>query len=188
MKTLFLSLLLIAISAGMVHAQNPGERSRTVTIALEKALNKKIADITEADLATVTELSLPHIHLPAFNDDDFAGLTKLKKLSFFSLFHKKAKPNEPAAISGRVFAKLSSLEELNISADQLGQLPDDVFTGLTSLKVLKFSEVSMTRLPKSMLNMPKIETIYFSGKGLSKEDYALLKKKLGDKLKVDPDE
>lgn len=183
MRTLLLSLVVVSCSTGLARAQAPGERSKTVTAALESAIKKKMADITADNLATLTELRLPHIHIPAFNDNDFDGLTKLKKLHFHSLFHKKAKPNEPVAITGRVFAKLSSLEELIITGDQLGQLPDDVFTGLTSLKTLDLSYVHMARLPKSMLTLPKIETVHYEGKGMTKEDYATLKEKLGDKLK-----
>ena len=112
-----------------------------------------------------------------------SGMTKLKKLRFYSLFHKGREPNEPAAISGRVFAKLSSLEELIISSDQLGPLPDDVFAGLTALKILELTNVTLPRLPKSMLTLPKIEAVYYGGKGMSPEDYATLKEKLGDKLK-----
>ena len=66
----------------------------------------------------------------------------------------------------------------------LGLLPDDVFAGLESLKVLDLSHSTLKRLPKSMLTLPKIEVVYFNGNGLDKADYETLKKKLGDKLKV----
>lgn len=184
MKTLFLSCLVIAVPASLVRAGDFGDRSKTVTTALEKQLNKKAADITAADLATVTELKLPHLHLPAFQDDDFAGLTKIKKLYFFSLFHKQPDaPANAAAFTNKVIARLSSLEELIITDDQLGTLPDDVFAGLTSLKVLELSNISLPKLPKSMLNLPKIEVVYYDGKGMGSEDYETLKKALGDKLK-----
>ena len=183
MKTLLLALFLIACSTGPVRAQDVGDRSKTVCVALETALQKKPAEITAADLANLTELKLPHVHIRSFNDNDFAGMTKLKKLHFFSLFHNRGRPNDPVAINAKVFAKLSALEELIITDDQLGQLPDDVFAGLTSLKVLELTNVTLPRLPKSMLTLPKIEVIYFDGQGMSKEDYATLKEKLGDKLK-----
>jgi hypothetical protein len=183
MKTLLFALFLIACFAGPVRAQDVGNRSKTVCTALETALQKKPADITPADLASLTELKLPHIHIPCFKDNDFDGLTKLKKLHFYSLFHKRGNANEVAAFGEKVFAKLPDLEELVIEADQLGNLPDDAFAGLTSLKVLELSNVTLLRLPKSMLTLPKIEVIYFDGKGMSKEDYATLKEKLGDKLK-----
>jgi Leucine-rich repeat (LRR) protein len=182
MKTLLLSFLLIVCSASLVRADDFGTRSKTVTIALEAKLKKKAPEITAADLAAVTELKLPHIHLPAFLDDDFAGLTGMKKLHFYSLFHKSA-DKTPAAMSDKVFAKLSNLEELVIADDQLGTLPDGVFTGLTSLKVLEFSNVTLLRLPKSMLTLPKIEAVYYDGNGMDKDDYETLKKTLGDKLK-----
>jgi hypothetical protein len=184
MRTRLLSLLVLAGTAGLAHAGDFGDRSRTVTTALEARLKKKAADVTKEDLAGVTELNLPHVHIPKFEDGDFAGLTGLKKLHFYSLFHKKGTDKEPVAISGKVFAKLSGLEELVIESDQLGLLPDDVFAGLTGLKVLELSNVTLKRLPKSMLELPKIEAVYYDGKGLSKEDYDKLKKALGDKLKA----
>ena len=39
-------------------------------------------------------------------------------------------------------------------------------------------------LPRSMLNLPRIEVIYYSGKGMNPDDYETLKKALRDKLKV----
>lgn len=181
MKALILSLFALACHAGLVRADDLGIRSQTVTEALEAKLGKKVSELTAADLESVTELKLPHTHIPAFNDNDFGGLTKLKKLHFYSLFHKKGKPDEIVAINGKVFAKLSSLEELIIT-DQLGLLPDDVFTGLTGLKVLDLTNATLARLPKSLLTLPKIETVYYDGRGLSKEDYDALKEKLGAKL------
>jgi hypothetical protein len=184
MRTLLLSSLLLA-SPALARADDFGERSKTVTAALEAQLKKPAAQITAADLASVTELKLPHIHLPAFHDDDFAGLTGLKKLDFYSLFHKwDAKAPGPPAINEKVFAKLSSLEELVIRSDQLGQLPDDVFAGLKSLKVLELKAVTLPCLPKSLLTLPKIEAVYFDGKGMRPEDYETLKKALGEKLKA----
>ena len=183
MKTLLLSLFVFGCSAGVSPAQDVGNRSKTVCTALETALQKKPAEISPTDLAGLTELKLPHIHIPCFKENDFDGLTKLKKLHFFSLFHKKATANEVAAFNEKVFAKLPDLEELVIEADQLGNLPDDAFAGLKSLKVLEMNNVRFARLPKSLLTLPKIEAIYYDGVGMSKEDYETLKKEYGDKLK-----
>jgi Leucine-rich repeat (LRR) protein len=183
MKPLFLSLLLLTYSPGLIRAEEIGDRSETVTEALEATLNKKLKDITKDDLATLTELKLPHLHLRSFNENDFSDMPKLKKLQFRSLFHKKGKPNETIAFNGKVFAKLENLEELIITDDQLGLLQDDAFAGLTSLKILDLSDTTLLRLPKSLLSLPKIETIYYDGEGMSKADYATLKEKLGDKLK-----
>jgi hypothetical protein len=164
---------------------NVADRSEPVREALEKQLNKKAVDITFDDLAKVTELQLPHIHpkAKAFKDADFVGLTNLKKLHMYSLFHNNGGPDAALALSDKVFKDLSKLEELRITRDQLGQLPDDVFAGLTSLKVLDLSYVTLNRLPGSLLTLPKIETVHYEGRGMSKEDFATLKNKLGDKLK-----
>src|SRR5262249_55502045 len=134
-RTLLITLLLLAGSVGLARGDDLSDRSKTVCVALEKQLNKKSSEITKTDLATVTELKLPHIHLPCFKENDFAGMPKLKKLYFYSLFHKSGEANEVAAFNEKVFAKLSDLEELIIESDQLGNLPDDAFDGLKSLKV-----------------------------------------------------
>src|SRR5262245_39336225 len=147
MKTVLLSLFVLGCAAGVSRAQDVGERSKTVCTALETALQKKPADITATDLTNLTELKLPHIHLPCFKENDFAGMTKLKKLYFYSLFHKRGKADEVVAFNEKVFANLSNLEELIIESDQLGNLPDDAFAGLKSLKVLELNNVTMLRLP-----------------------------------------
>jgi Leucine-rich repeat (LRR) protein len=46
-------------------------------------------------------------------------------------------------------------------------LPDEVFSGLESLKILDLTNSQMRRLPKSMHTLPKIEVVYFYGNGLS---------------------
>lgn len=180
------ALLFAAVLAPLTFAQAPvakvRDRSEPVCVALEKALKKNRADINADDLEKLTELKLPHIHIKSFKDDDFAGLTKLKKLHFFSLLHNGGRPNDPIAINNEVFARLPNLEEL-IMNEQLGLLPDEVFSGLESLKILDLTNSQLKRLPKSMLTLPRIEVVYFNGNGLSKEDFDTLKSTLGDKLK-----
>lgn len=183
MKTLLLAAVFVPVSFGSLAAQGVSGRSEPVRVALEAKLNKHSFDITAADLEKVNDLKLPHIHIPSFKDDDFAGLTQMKKLHFFSLLHNRGRPNDPIAIGGKVFLPLGNLEEL-IMTEQLGQLPDDVFAGLTSLKVLDLSNATLNRLPKSLLALPKIEVVYYDGRGMNKEDYETLKSKLGDKLKA----
>lgn len=157
-------------------------RSQAVRVALEKQLNKKAAEITLADLKQVTQLVLPHLHPKAkcFKDDDFSGLSNLKKLTMMSMFHNRGLAEAPIALSRKVFRHLGRLEQLSITRDQLGQLPDDVFADLSSLTVLDLSHVSLSRLPRSLL---KIETVHFEGRGMSKEDFETLKSNLGDRLK-----
>ena len=184
MKALLLSLLVVPVSLGQLPADDkPIGRSPPVTVALETALKKKYADITPTELETVKELRLPHIHINSFKDHDFAGLPNLKKLQFASLLHNGGQPNDPIAIGDKVFAHLSGLEEL-MMMEQLGLLPDDVFAGLDSLKVLDLTYAKLNRLPKSMLALPKIEAVYYNGNGMDPKDFETLKKTLGDKLKA----
>ena len=71
-----------------------------------------------------------------------------------------------------------------IDSDELGNLPDDAFAGLKSLKVLELNEVAFSRLPKSLLTLPKLEVIYCDGREMEKEHYEALKKAYGNKLKA----
>jgi Leucine-rich repeat (LRR) protein len=182
MKALLLTAVLAPLAFGQAPVAKVRDRSEPVCVALENALKKNRAEINAADLEKITDLKLPHIHIKSFKDDDFAGLTKLKKLHFFSLLHNQGRPNDPIAINNEVFARLPNLEELIIN-EQLGLLPDEVFSGLESLKILDLTNSQMRRLPKSMLTLPKIEEVYFNGNGLSKEDFDSLKTALGSKLK-----
>ena len=178
---LFLSALLCSFSFSILHAAGIEGRSEPVVKALEDQLKKKAKEITDDDLAKVIELKLPHIHIPKFKDNDFDGLKNMKKLHFFSLLHNRGRPEDPIAIGNEVFAGLSNLEELQMN-EQLGLLPDEVFSGLTSLKILDLTTASLNRLPKTMLTLPSIEKIIFNGRGMSPEDYELLKKTYGNKL------
>lgn len=184
MRTLLLALFLLACSAGSARALDPNERSKTVIESLEYKFEKKYAKITADDLASLTELELLHVHIPNFKNGDFAGMTKLKKLYFESLFHKGGgKKANVIAFTKEVFAKLPQLEELIIEDDELGTLPDDAFEGLKSLKVLELKNTTFTKLPKSLLELPKIEAIYYGGEDVSEKHYEALKKAYGDKLK-----
>ena len=183
MRSILLAAFLAASALGQPSASKVRDRSEPVCVALEKVLKKNRAEITAADLGTVTELKLPHIHIKSFKDDDFAGLTNLKKLHFFSLLHNQGRPTDPVAINNNVFAELANLEELTMN-EQLGLLPDEVFSGLESLKILDLSNATLPRLPKSMLTLPNIETVYFDGRGMSKEDFETLKSTLGSKHKL----
>ena len=184
MTLILLAALLVPLPPGQPPVANVRDRSEPVCVALESVLNKKRTEITAADLERVTELKLPHIHIKSFKDHDFAGMTNLKKLHFFSLLHNEGRPIDPIAINGKVFAGLSSLEEL-IMREELGLLPDDVFSGLTSLRILDLTDGSLSRLPKSLLTLPRIETVYFDGDGMSQEDFNTLKNALGSKHQME---
>jgi hypothetical protein len=182
MQAFLLAAVLVPFAIAQAPVAKVRDRSEPVCVALETALHKNRSEINAADLEKVIELKLPHIHIPSFKDDDFAGLKNLKKLHFFSLLHNQGRPNDPIAIKNGVFAKLPKLEELIIN-EQLGLLPDEVFSGLESLKVLDLANSRLRRLPKSMLTLPKIEVVYYTGNGLSKEEFDTLKNALGAKLK-----
>ncbi len=183
MTQALLTSILAACTLGQAPVANVRDRSEPVRVALENALGKNREAISAADLKTVTALKLPHIHIQSFKEHDFAGLDNLKKLHFYSLLHNRGRENDPIAIGNKVFANLSHLEELTMN-EQLGRLPDDVFSGLKSLRILDLTNATMVRLPRSMLELPKIETVYFDGRGMNKDDYQLLRERLGSKLQA----
>ncbi len=49
--------------------------------------------------------------------------------------------------------------------------------------VLDLSNITLNRLPSSLLTLPRNETVHCEGRGISQEDFATLNNKLGDKLK-----
>jgi hypothetical protein len=181
MKPLLLAVFLTPLALAQDPFPNVRDRSDPVRAGLVDALGKNAGDITSADLVKITNLKLPHIHLQSFKDQDFIGLTNLKKLHFFSLLHNRGRTTDPIAIGPKVFLPLANLEEL-ILQEQLGLLPDDVFAGLTNLRILDMTSATLNRLPKSLLTLPKIEMVYFTGHGMPAADYATLKEKLGPKL------
>jgi hypothetical protein len=56
--------------------------------------------------------------------------------------------------------------------------------GLTSLKMLVKPNCTLPRLPKSLLALPKVETVYFDGRAMSKGDFDKLKETLGEKHRL----
>jgi hypothetical protein len=181
MKLALLGVVLSLFTFAQISRADVCDRSKPVYTALQTTLKKTCKEIVAADLAAITDLKLPHIHIKSFKDDDFAGLTNLKKLFFHSLLHNLGTPEAPIAIGEKVFVPLAKLEELVIDED-LGLLPDGVFAGLVSLKVLDLSNSTLSRLPASLLTLPKIEKVYFDGEGMSSEDYNKVRVTLGNKL------
>ena len=184
MKKTYLLTLIGAISLANVAVADVCQRSGAVKNALVNKLQKNCDTINEADLLSISDLTLLHIHLRNFLEDDFVGLTNLRKLRFFSLFHKSGGETETKAFTAKVFKPLVQLEELSITSDNLGELDDDVFIELGSLRLLRLSGITLGRLPLSLLVMPKIESVIYTGDGLTDLEIKVLKHALGDKLKA----
>lgn len=155
-------------------------RAKAVHSALSD-LNRIKCDATvEGDLLSVTELELNHHHLANFHENDFAGLTNLKKLAFYSLFHKPYIHPEVKPFESYVFAPLNNLEVLEMD-EELGELNDNVFDRLENLKVLRLESSHLLNLPQSLLELPKIEAIHATSFNFEHNaDFDKLKSTYGD--------
>ena len=185
-KLVFPALALGAIgkSAGAsqflscVMAESVCDRSPTVFRALEILKSKKCDTISEADLLTVESLELEHIHLPAFKDTDFVGLTELKKLEFYSLFHTL-----PGPFKGKTFKPLQNLQEL-IIGEEISVLDDDAFAEIGGLKVFDILDSYFETIPQSLLEFPSLEVFYCTSNSFERdEDYEKVKAVYGDRVK-----
>ena len=120
--------------------------------------------VSDADLASITELTLSGQEFTALAAGDFAGLTSLETLRLTNTA-LTALPggvfdglnaltallvngnNTLTALSPGAFAGLTSLETLWLNNNALENLPDGVFAGLTSLKTLRLENNELATLP-----------------------------------------
>ena len=120
--------------------------------------------VSDADLASITELTLSGQEFTALAAGDFAGLTSLETLRLTNTA-LTALPggvfdglnaltallvngnNTLTALSPGAFAGLTSLETLWLNNNALENLPDGVFAGLTSLGALRLENNELATLP-----------------------------------------
>ena len=97
------------------------------------------ADVTTAQLAGVTHLSLLNMGIRSLQSDDFSDLTALAELHLDN--------NELGSLPDDVFSGLTALRRLSLQDNELSSLPDDVFTGLTALNRLYLQDNELSSLP-----------------------------------------
>lgn len=150
------------------------------------AVSKTCENITDADLATITELNLgkhydnnnpPGVY---YDENSFPNLKNLKKLTFWDNF---------TTLSGAVFKNLPSLQELdfswvtelrgletvtsnglskvqklNLSSANLSVAPVVFFEGMPELRELNLSYNKFDSVPTEAISkLTKLETLYFDG-------------------------
>ena len=118
-------------------------------------------DVTDEQLAKITELDLEYNDISSLKDGDFEGLMGLEVLDLSnndlmdipesildeltSLKQLQLDQNKFTSFPS-VLSQLPSLEILTIFGNNLGNLPVDVFDGFTSLKRLSISGIGLTSL------------------------------------------
>ncbi len=140
-----LAVPLLAAPAAL--AQDSGVCDRTEQVRDELTfLADRIdcADVTDADLAGITELSFRLKDIASLKADDFAGLTNLTELDLDG--------NDLTALPEDVFSGLTSLSELYLNRNDLTALPASVFSGLSSLSTLDLAENGLTALPQDVFS------------------------------------
>ena len=123
--------------------------------ALEAATDKACADVADADLARVRDLSLGKQQLTALHPGDFAGLTGLETLDLSN--------NELTALPDGIFDDLTNLHQLFLHRNALTELPAGVFDGLSNLERLNIFRNRLESLPAGVFDgLSGLERLYLS--------------------------
>ena len=148
-----------AQSAGDAPGRDVCQRTTAVRDALQLAVGKPCADIADADLAQVRNLSLGKRQLTALQSGDFAGLTGLETLNLSN--------NELTALPGGIFDGLTNLRRLWLHRNQIESLPEGVFNGLSALERLNLFRNRLENLPAGVFDdLSALERLYLSGNRL----------------------
>ena len=117
-------------------------------------------DVTDRDLAHVTELELWHSNISTLNEHDFRGLSRLREL--YLTF------NSISVLPEGIFGDLDELEKLWLYENRLSSLPEGVFGGLSSLQVLLMDRNEITELPAGIFSgLNELRVLWLSENQLS---------------------
>ena len=144
---LLLTLAALAASVPDAQAQVGGVCSRTMQVQdalVAAAPVTTCSAVTDAHLATITELNLTSASITSMKEGDFAGLSAL---AFLSLSF-----NELSSLPAGVFSGLSALEHLFLSLNELSSLPAGVFSGLSALVDLDLGYNELSSLPAGVFS------------------------------------
>ena len=140
--------------------------------------------VTDAHLATITELDLSSASITSLQAGDFSGLSALTRLllgdnqlsslpagvfaGLSALTDLHLYVNRLNSVPADVFAGLSSLRVLHLSINPLSSVPADVFSGLSSLRVLDLQLNQLSSLPEGVFSgLSSLEVLFLSGNQLS---------------------
>ena len=136
---------LLATSPGYLSAQGVCDRTPQVRDKLLEITGVlECQDVTDKDLAQVTELLLWHSNISTLKEHDFRGLSSLQEL--FLTF------NSISVLPEGIFGGLNELETLWLYDNRLSSLPEGVFRGLSSLRGLLLDRNQITELPAGIFS------------------------------------
>ncbi len=128
------------------------------------------SDVTEAHLASITELNLRYTSISALKVGDFSGLTALTNLNLYD--------NDLTSLPEDVFDGLTALIRLELSTNDLTSLPSGIFDELTALTALGLSGNDLTSLPSGIFD----ELIALTTLNLNSNDLSSLPSGIFDEL------
>lgn len=161
--------------------------ARLEILKINYNLISNLTSDTFQNISQLTELHLEGNKISELPDDIFFALTKLKVLNLrgnrLTTFSDKVFSFEEASnlkelnLKGNKLTELSSLRsltslsDLNLSSNQLSNLPEDIFRNLTTLEYLDLSENQLTWLPETIFSdLLGIKAIHLNKNNLSKLD------------------
>ena len=99
-------------------------------------------DVTDAQLAAVTSLSVASTAIAALAAGDFSGMSALATLDLSD--------NRLATLPDGLFAGLDALSALDLSDNRIATLPDGLFAGLDALSALDLSDNRLAAFPPDL--------------------------------------
>ena len=147
-------LVLLAVAVSPLQAQDPDpaaglpvcDRTEQVRDAIVAAVDgvSSCADVTEAHLAGITQLSLADESIRALRVGDLSGLAALEILYLDN--------NLLTELPSDIFTGLAALQILSLNNNNLEALPSGVFTNLAELNFLLLNANSLTALPAGLFS------------------------------------
>ena len=118
------------------------------------------ADVTAADLASITRLNLGSRNITTFKANDFNGLTALEFLDLWG--------NDLSRLPDGLFDDLTALTWLELYNNDLRGLQEDIFDKLTTLKYLYLYNNDLSRLPDGLFDdLTELKTLFLFNNDLN---------------------
>ncbi|MXW21178.1 MAG: leucine-rich repeat protein [Gammaproteobacteria bacterium] len=158
--------------------------TRTLTERFGRSDIGECDEITDANLAQITSLSIRNKGISALKAGDFEGLTGLHSLTLegnrlttlpegvfdglSNLKELRLNENRLTELPKGVFEGLTILENLNLEDNRLAEVPEGIFTGFPNLVLLSLSRNPFTELPGGVFKgLSTLQYLYLEGTGLT---------------------
>lgn len=171
-----IGLMLILLFFGAVAQASVCERTPEVVDAIEEALQRSCADLTEGDLMGILYLDVYLEDSIDMSSEDFKGMGALKMLAIYGIsvsvlprdiFEPLVSLNNlDISIELREVPALSNLTELEfliLEENLLESIPPQAFVGLKKLKYLSLSGNRLTEIPQTLVqDLPQLTLLDLS--------------------------